>query len=90
VKTIIGWERTPFHITRNELAVAEEQRSDWALVRLWNFKRGQRRSSSAIARSSSITDRDCQSREFVLTNTPAFPWRMVTADFFKPVACFFI
>ena len=29
VKTTNGWERTPFHITRNELAVAEERRSDW-------------------------------------------------------------
>lgn len=39
VKTTNGWERTPFHITRNELAVAEERRSDWWLVRLWNFAR---------------------------------------------------
>lgn len=39
VKTTNGWERTPFHISRNELAVAEERRSDWRLVRLWNFAR---------------------------------------------------
>jgi hypothetical protein len=39
VKTTKGWERTPFHITRNELAVAEERRADWRLVRLWNFAR---------------------------------------------------
>ncbi|HEY4201523.1 MAG TPA: DUF3883 domain-containing protein [Devosiaceae bacterium] len=39
VKTTNGWERTPFHITRNELAVAEERRRDWRLVRLWNFAR---------------------------------------------------
>ncbi|BCH34340.1 hypothetical protein MesoLjLc_62700 [Mesorhizobium sp. L-8-10] len=39
VKTTNGWERTPFHITRNELAVAEERRGDWRLVRLWNFSR---------------------------------------------------
>jgi hypothetical protein len=39
VKTTNGWERTPFHITRNELAVAEERRADWTLVRLWNFAR---------------------------------------------------
>lgn len=39
VKTTNGWERTPFHITRNELAVAEERRKDWRLVRLWNFAR---------------------------------------------------
>ena len=39
VKTTNGWERTPFHITRNELAVAEARRADWRLVRLWNFPR---------------------------------------------------
>lgn len=39
VKTTNGWERTPFHITRNELAVAELYRNDWRLVRLWNFTR---------------------------------------------------
>lgn len=39
VKTTNGWERTPFHITRNELAVAEDHREDWKLVRLWNFAR---------------------------------------------------
>jgi hypothetical protein len=37
VKTTNGWERTPFDITRNELAVAEERRSEWHLCRLWNF-----------------------------------------------------
>ena len=37
VKTTNGWERTPFHISRNELAVAEEKRDNWHLVRLWNF-----------------------------------------------------
>jgi hypothetical protein len=39
VKTTNGWERTPFYITRNELAVAEAHRDDWRLVRLWNFAR---------------------------------------------------
>ncbi len=39
VKTTNGWERTPFHITRNELAVADERREDWRLVRVWNFAR---------------------------------------------------
>ncbi|TSJ63103.1 DUF3883 domain-containing protein [Starkeya sp. 3C] len=39
VKTTNGWERTPFHITRNELALASERREDWRLVRLWNFAR---------------------------------------------------
>ena len=39
VKTTNGWERTPFHISRTELAMAEEHRSDWYLFRLWNFSR---------------------------------------------------
>jgi len=39
VKTTNGWERTPFHISRNELAVAEANRDDWTLFRLWNFSR---------------------------------------------------
>lgn len=39
VKTTNGWERAPFHITRNELAVAEAHHKDWRLVRLWNFAR---------------------------------------------------
>src|SRR5690606_17037675 len=39
VKTTNGWERAPFYITRNELAVAEERRSEWCLFRLWDFSR---------------------------------------------------
>jgi len=39
VKTTNGWERTPFYISRNELAVADNRRSEWCLVRLWNFAR---------------------------------------------------
>lgn len=39
VKTTNGWERTPFHITRNELAAADAYREEWRLVRLWNFAR---------------------------------------------------
>ena len=39
VKTTNGWERTPFHISRNELTVAGERRSEWCLFRLWNFSR---------------------------------------------------
>lgn len=39
VKTTNGWERTPFQITRNELAVAEEKRTEWCLFRLWSFSR---------------------------------------------------
>ncbi len=42
VKTTNGWERTPFHISRNQLAVADERRRDWRLVRLWNFARDPR------------------------------------------------
>ena len=34
VKTTNGWERTPFHISRNELSVAEDRRQEWCLVRL--------------------------------------------------------
>jgi hypothetical protein len=39
VKTTNGWERTPFHVTRNELAAADQNRAAWRLVRLWNFAR---------------------------------------------------
>ena len=39
VKTTNGWERTPFHISRNEIAVAEDRREDWYLFRLYDFAR---------------------------------------------------
>jgi len=39
VKTTNGWERTPFHLSRNEIAVAGERRDHWHLVRVWNFTR---------------------------------------------------
>lgn len=39
VKTTNGWERTPFHISRNELEVANERRDDWHLFRLYEFAR---------------------------------------------------
>lgn len=39
VKTTNGWERTPFYISRNELAVAKAQKDNWYLFRLWNFRR---------------------------------------------------
>lgn len=39
VKTTNGWERTPFHISRNELEVAEEHRDHWHLFRLYEFAR---------------------------------------------------
>lgn len=37
VKTTNGWERTPFHISRNELEVAAARRDDWYLFRLYEF-----------------------------------------------------
>ncbi len=39
VKTTNGWERTPFHISRNELKAAEQRHSEWCLLRIWNFER---------------------------------------------------
>ena len=39
VKTTNGWYRTPFHISRNEIAVAESRSDDWHLMRVWNFAR---------------------------------------------------
>ncbi len=39
VKTTNGWERTPFHISQNELDVANERSADWCLFRLWSFSR---------------------------------------------------
>ncbi len=39
VKTTKGWERTPFHITRNGPTVPDERRSEWCMFRLWNFSR---------------------------------------------------
>ena len=39
VKTTNGWERTPFYISRNELAIAKERRDSWCLFRLYEFAR---------------------------------------------------
>lgn len=39
VKTTNGWQRTPFHISRNELEVANERRDNWHLFRLYEFAR---------------------------------------------------
>ena len=39
VKTTNGWKRTPFHISRNELAVSKDRPAEWCLLRLWNFAR---------------------------------------------------
>jgi hypothetical protein len=37
VKTTNGWEYSPFHISRNELSVANERKEHWHLIRLWDF-----------------------------------------------------
>jgi hypothetical protein len=42
VKTTTGWDRTPFHISRNELAVAERERAHWRLMRVYDFARAPR------------------------------------------------
>ncbi|MFS4439225.1 DUF3883 domain-containing protein [Paracoccaceae bacterium GXU_MW_L88] len=39
MKTTNGWERTPFHISHNELAASEHYRDEWRILRLWNFAR---------------------------------------------------
>ncbi|WP_417247260.1 DUF3883 domain-containing protein [Celeribacter sp.] len=39
VKTTTGWDRTPFHISRNELEVSKAERENWTLLRIWNFAR---------------------------------------------------
>lgn len=39
VKTTNGWERTPFHISRNELEVASERSGNWQIFRLYDFAR---------------------------------------------------
>jgi len=42
VKTTTGWDRTPFHISRNELRVADARRDHWRLMRVYNFARDPR------------------------------------------------
>ena len=39
VKTTCGWERTPFHISRNELEVSRERGENWHLIRVYDFAR---------------------------------------------------
>ena len=39
VKTTCGWERTPFHISRNELEVSRERSENWHLIRVYDFAR---------------------------------------------------
>lgn len=37
VKTTNRWDRTPFHISRHELAVADDRRDERCFFRIWNF-----------------------------------------------------
>ncbi len=37
VKTTNGWHRTPFHISKNELDVADSNRQNWVLFRIYEF-----------------------------------------------------
>lgn len=37
VKTTNGWKCTPFHITKNEIEVAEERKTEWCLFKLYEF-----------------------------------------------------
>ena len=39
VKTTTGWERTPFHMTINEVEVSRERQDAWRLYRLYDFAR---------------------------------------------------
>ena len=39
VKTTNGWDRIPFHISPNELKVADKRRDEWRLLRVWNYAR---------------------------------------------------
>jgi hypothetical protein len=39
VKTTNGWERTPFYISSNELRGADQYRTEWCLLRIWDFSR---------------------------------------------------
>ena len=39
VKTTRGWDRTPFHISRNELDVADAKRDEWHLFRIYDVDR---------------------------------------------------
>lgn len=42
VKTTNCWDRTPFHISRNELDASADLGKEWTLMRVWNFSRGPR------------------------------------------------
>ncbi len=39
VKTTNGWDRTPFHISRNELSFANANTEHWRLIRVYDFAR---------------------------------------------------
>lgn len=42
VKTTNGWDRTPFHISANEIRVANDNRNTWHLLRIFNFAKAPR------------------------------------------------
>jgi hypothetical protein len=66
VKTTNGWERTPFHITRNELAVAEERRSEWRPVPPVEFlTRAEGVRTAPAAGRACLADRDDVSGELL-------------------------
>ena len=64
VKTTNGWDRTPFHVTGNELAVAEDNRDTWHLVRLYDFARRPRAFSMRppLSRHAELTATDFLAR----------------------------
>jgi hypothetical protein len=55
IETTNGWDRTPFHISRNELAVVEERPSEWRLLRLWNFSREPRAFEIALPLTAHVS-----------------------------------
>lgn len=69
VKTTTGWERTPFHISRNELEVAEERRDHWHLLRLYEFAREPKAFElRPPTRHACLADRDELSGKFRMTD----------------------
>ncbi|WP_315811625.1 DUF3883 domain-containing protein [Bradyrhizobium sp. SZCCHNR2028] len=71
VKTTNGWERTPFYVTRNELAVAEAYRDDWRLMRPWNFASAPRAFElRPPLRSACVADGDELSGQLSITISP--------------------
>ncbi len=80
VKTTNGWERTPFYITRNELAVANERRTKWCLFRVF-LARAEGVRALPAARCACLADPDVVSGQLSLTRsrTPAPAVRLMAA-----------